>query len=141
MPTLKNNAKKIYVSGPYSSEPVVGTARAVEAAEKIFNAGHLPFIPHTHTMMWHFAYPHTYNEWIIFDLAWLKECDALVRLPGLSGGADIEVDYANQIGIPVFYSVSEAIAWANRSEEQECSQAWRLIAERDDDNIKVGGTD
>jgi hypothetical protein len=38
---------------------------------------------------------------------WQTKCDALLRLPGESIGADIEVAFARQIGQPVFYSVSE----------------------------------
>ncbi len=40
-------------------------------------------------------------------MAWLECCDALLRLDGLSKGADAEVRYAKHIGIPVYFSLEE----------------------------------
>ena len=40
--------------------------------------------------------------WMAIDLELLSKCDALIRLPGDSKGADIEVDYAMANGIPVY---------------------------------------
>jgi hypothetical protein len=42
-----------------------------------------------------------------YDLNWLAKCDAVLRLPGASSGADREVEYAQKLGIPVFYSIEE----------------------------------
>ena len=35
-----------------------------------------------------------YETWMEYDLAWLGACEALLRLPGHSPGADREVRYA-----------------------------------------------
>jgi hypothetical protein len=85
---------RVYVAGPYSKGDVVLNVRnAIAAADTLLAAGHTPFIPHL-THLWHLVSPKTYEEWLAIDLDWLKCCDALVRLPGESSGADREVVYA-----------------------------------------------
>jgi hypothetical protein len=42
-------------------------------------------------------------------MAWLAKCDCLLRLPGESKGADNEVFWAKKLGMPVYYSIQEAI--------------------------------
>jgi hypothetical protein len=44
------------------------------------------------------------------DNEWVLRCDALLRLPGESQGADAEVELAKKHGIPVFYSIEELTA-------------------------------
>ncbi len=39
----------------------------------------------------------------------LAAADALIRLPGESGGADAEVDCARALGIPVFCSIQRLL--------------------------------
>lgn len=99
---------KIYVSGPYSKHMVDGTRNAILAAEELRKAGYLPFVPHL-SLLWDLVCPSPYEEWIAYDLAWLGHCDALLRLPGESPGADREVLLALKLGIPVWYSVREVI--------------------------------
>jgi hypothetical protein len=41
------------------------------------------------------------------DFEWLKCCDAVLRLPGESTGADREVALAKELGIPVYYSIAD----------------------------------
>jgi len=41
------------------------------------------------------------------DLPWLGAADAVLRLPGESLGAEIEVAEARQLGIPVFTTVAD----------------------------------
>jgi hypothetical protein len=38
-----------------------------------------------------------------YDLEWLRRCGRLVRIPGESKGADIEVDTALAIGMRVYW--------------------------------------
>ena len=47
------------------------------------------------------------NYWYAKDIRWLLECNAILRLPGESKGADAEVEIARQRGMPVFYSVHD----------------------------------
>jgi len=104
---LNENRKRVYIAGPYTHGDWGENQRnVIEAAQKVMNHGHVPFIPHTMTGLWSVMYS---NNWIAFDLHWLKTCDAIVRLPGESEGADIEVAFAKQEGIKVYDSVERFI--------------------------------
>ena len=98
---------KIYIGGPYSKgDTVLNVRNAVMAAEQVLRRGHIPYIPHL-TMLWHFISPHEYQFWLDYDIEWLRLCDALLRLPGESSGADKEVALSEGLGKPVYYSVHE----------------------------------
>ena len=94
---------KVYVAGPYSGgDTVLNVRNAIDAADKLLRAGHVPFVPHL-TMFWHLVHPHTYEVWLEYDRVWLLECDALLRLSGKSDGADQEVQDAIDNRIPIYY--------------------------------------
>ena len=98
---------KVYIAGPYTEpDPAVNTANAMRAWHEVADRGHYPFCPHlSHFLHIHRARP--YDEWLAHDLEWLGVCDALLRLPGESSGADEEVAYAVELGLLVVESVSE----------------------------------
>jgi nucleoside 2-deoxyribosyltransferase len=54
----------------------------------------------------------THADWLAVDFAWVEAADAVLRLPGASAGADREVEWATLLGIPVFRTVTQVIAWA-----------------------------
>jgi hypothetical protein len=110
----------ILIAGPYRSgtndEPeslARNLAFLEQAAWPIFHAGHIPMI----------------GEWValpvmncigstVGDLAslsvlsptaerLLQHCDAVLRLPGRSTGADNDVRIANERGIPVYTQLSD----------------------------------
>jgi len=58
---------------------------------------------------WHMLIPHEYQFWTALDMEWVRRCDAVLRLPGDSRGADAEVKLAKECGIPVFYSINELL--------------------------------
>jgi hypothetical protein len=60
-------------------------------------------------MLWHVVAPHDYSFWCIYDLAWLEVCDVLLRLPGESPGADREVAFADEHGIPVVCNLPDLV--------------------------------
>lgn len=93
---------KIYVAGPYTKGDVVVNVRnAIFAADTLFASGHTPYVPHL-THLWHTVCPHPWNDWLRLDLAWLAQCDAVLRLPGESDGADIEIAEAERLKIRVY---------------------------------------
>ena len=95
----------VYVASPYTKGDVAVNVRVnVEAGDKIARLGFVPFIPLL-THFWHMLFPHPYEFWTAMDLHWIYNCDALLRLPGESSGADAEVAYAQRLGIPVFYTI------------------------------------
>lgn len=57
----------------------------------------------------------THADWLTVDFEFIRRCDAVLRLPGESVGADAETAHASELGIPVFHSVGEVIAWAAAS--------------------------
>lgn len=104
---------RVYIAGPYTRGDVMLNIReAILAADQVLAAGHVPFVPHL-TGFWHVISPHPYQVWIDMDLVWLAECDAMIRLPGVSSGSDGEVRFAEEHGIPVYYGV-EAFLQAYR---------------------------
>lgn len=99
--------KYVYVAGPYTNgDPVINTQKAIGMGEKLLALGYVPFIPHL-SHLWHLISPHDYQYWMDLDSYWLFRCDALLRLPGSSQGADLEVLAAKERGIPVYYSLDE----------------------------------
>jgi len=111
----------ILIAGPYRSgtgdDPALldaNLARLEEAAWPIFRAGHVPMI----------------GEWVALPVmrgaGWggvgdevaagilyptadrlLQHCDAVLRLPGASSGADNDVRLAVERGLPVFHDVAD----------------------------------
>ncbi len=93
---------RIYVAGPYSKgDTAVNVRNAILAAERIVDLGHIPYIPHL-THFWHLVAPHEIGFWYNYDLEWLGYCDAIVRLPRESAGADNEVRKTRDLGLQVF---------------------------------------
>lgn len=101
------NGIRVYVAGPYTSpDPVQNTRTAIEAGDRLWRMGYIPFVPHL-TMTWHLVCPHEYEDWLAYDIEWLKQCSAVLRLPGASNGADKEVELAKGLDMPVFHSIEE----------------------------------
>jgi hypothetical protein len=100
--------QRIYISRPLTSSGNVldNLARAMDAARALIAAGFAPFCPH---LTYHVdpgeAIPHA--TWMEIELPWVTVADALLRLPGKSLGADLEVARAEERGIPVFTTVAE----------------------------------
>ncbi len=123
-PMTSNTAAKpllILIAGPYASgtggDPDLmrrNLDRLEQAAWPIFKAGHIPMI----------------GEWVALPVLssagatgpsdplaaevmyptaqrLLQHCDAVLRLPGESRGADQDVAIAEELGLPVYTSLSE----------------------------------
>lgn len=106
--------KKVYIAGPYTKGDVAMNVRAaIWAGDLLAGAGYAPFIPHL-THFWHLVCPRVWEFWLEQDLAWLEVCDCVLRLPGESAGADLEVKRAEELGIPVYLTPEQI--WANEPE-------------------------
>lgn len=111
----------ILIAGPYRSgtdddpaKMAQNLARLEEAAWPVFAAGHVPMI----------------GEWVALPVLrsagepdpvgplskqvmyptaqrLLEHCDAVLRLPGESTGADQDVAIAHERGLPVFYALDQ----------------------------------
>ena len=94
---------RVYVAGPYTSDPEKCTSAAIEVGNALLDAGHAPFVPHlAHYWETNHGARH-YEDWMRIDLAWLAVADAVIRIPGESSGADREVELARSLGIPVLH--------------------------------------
>jgi Domain of unknown function (DUF4406) len=100
---------RIYVAGPYTQGDVaVNVRNAYAAANHLADLGFAPFVPHS-THFWHILFPRPYEFWLELDCQFLPSCEAVLRLPGPSNGADKEVNLARTIGIPVFTDINELV--------------------------------
>lgn len=112
-----NTPLLILIAGPYRSgtdgDPAriaANLERLEQASAPIFRLGHVPMI----------------GEWValpvlrtldgdavdgdvMYDTAHrlLQHCDAVLRLPGDSAGADKDVEIAHERGLPVYRSIDE----------------------------------
>lgn len=97
--------KKIYVAGPYTNGDVAqNVKRAMDATNDLIDLGFAPYCPHlTHFL--HLNHWQPYEKWLELDAQYVRVCDAVLRLPGESNGADHEVQLAKDLNIPVFYDL------------------------------------
>jgi nucleoside 2-deoxyribosyltransferase len=92
----------IYIAGPYTKPDCVeNTHKMIKVADELVSRGLCPVIP-TLNLLWHIVTPRPPEFWYEYDLEILARCDAVLRLPGESVGADREVKEAHKLGIPVF---------------------------------------
>ena len=99
--------KYIFISGPYTKGDVGHNVHNfLWTAETLMREGYIVFNP----ILLYFqdiSFPITYEDWMIQDLAWLEKCDAVLRIPGESKGADLECNKAKALGIPVYNTIDD----------------------------------
>ena len=104
---MKQGIRFVYVASPYTKGDVaVNVRRNIEAANSLAEAGFVPFAPLL-SHFWHLLHPQPYEFWTKYDLDWLDRCDAIVRLPGESSGADAEVSRAMELRLPVYFGLEQ----------------------------------
>lgn len=101
---------KVYIASPYTKgDAAINVRRSLLCANALMDAGFAPYAPLL-THFQHMLMPRAYEDWLAADLEWVTVCDVVLRLEGESNGADKEVAFALQHGIPVVYSVQELVA-------------------------------
>lgn len=119
---------RVYIAGPYTNGDVcVNVRRAMMLWDDLWERGFAPYCPHV-THFQHFLKARPYRDWLDFDMIWLLQCEALIRIPGESSGADEEETLAQENGITVLHSVSDLEDWRNKRvlearKEASCSSA------------------
>ena len=99
---------RVYVAGPISQgDPEGNCRRAIKMGFVLMDKGYAPYVPH---YSWFVdvdsvAGKGRYEQWISGDLSWIATCQGLLRLSGESKGADREVRWAREVGVPVFYDL------------------------------------
>jgi hypothetical protein len=106
---------RVYISGPITQgDRNHNFHQAADAQRRLMLEGFAPMNP-MGTMILPFAWqpdmPH--GLWLEVDFAWIEVCQAILRLPGYSVGADAELSYAEGLGIPIFHSIEQLIEWRN----------------------------
>jgi hypothetical protein len=108
---------RVYVAGPIA----IGDLRenidhAREAGHALLKAGYAPLVPHL-SCYWSGDTPEVtpkgtcHEDWMGVDLPWVGVAHAVLRLPGVSKGADTECEYALSRGIRVFYRIEDLLQW------------------------------
>lgn len=124
----------IYISGPYSayegSTVEDNIARAAAVARALWEAGHAVICPHLNTAGFERTCQATYDQYIAGDLNMIARVDAMVMTEGwaFSKGANIELDYARAIGLPVYYWPEDVPLHPTEVRCPAQAQAFREIA-------------
>ena len=110
--------KRVYVAGPIGNlEGRAARVRdAIAMGELLWREGFWPFVPHLF-VQWGDRFEHSYEEWMGIDAVWLRQCEAVFRMPGESPGADREVAWARANGVPVFTDITALRRWARGVKE------------------------
>lgn len=103
----------VYIAGPYTDpDPIANTHDALAAASPLFDEGLcIPIVPHLTLFMQPYC-PRPVEDWYAYDIEILRRCDGLYRLVGASVGAEREIQFAEENGIPVFSSRIALREWA-----------------------------
>lgn len=119
--TRSSESMVILVAGPYRSGTNDDPARMranlrqlEEAALPLFRAGHVPLIGEWLALpLMEVAGSQAVGDAIYEEIAYpvahrlLPHCDAVLRLPGESKGADLDVAIATERGLKVYYRIED----------------------------------
>lgn len=109
-PEVITSPPMIYVAGPYTKpEPVENVHRMIRIGDALWDLGVVPIVPHL-SLLWQMVRPREYEEWLEYDLHIMARCDAVLRVPGKSLGADREVRMAIEHGQSVIRPATHEIA-------------------------------
>ena len=110
----------ILIAGPYKSgtngdpDAMAANLRKLEAAAwPIFEAGHVPMIGEWVALPVLHSAGATATDSRADDVLYptaqrlLQHCDAVLRLPGESTGADQDVATAQRLGLPVYFDITQ----------------------------------
>ncbi|WP_407357864.1 DUF4406 domain-containing protein [Microbacterium sp. LTA6] len=111
----------ILIAGPYRSgtdgdpEAIARNLERLEAAAApLHRLGHVPMIGEWVALpvLRGLDSAEAANSDVMYDVAarLLQHCDAVLRLPGDSTGADNDVAIARERGLPVYFSIAEVPA-------------------------------
>lgn len=115
---IERRRLRVYVAGPISQGDMFeNITSAIRCGKRMVKDGLAPYIPHFDSYM----FPGddiSWNAFLEWDLEWMALAEAVYLLPGPSRGAELEVDKAQALGIPVFFGVTsdgyrELLEYAN----------------------------
>lgn len=99
----------VFVSGPLSlGDRKYNCQTAVDVGKYLVSRGYSVYVPH----LWN---DHDgddslgYENWLEVDMSFIHACNAVLRIMGVSLGADKECYLAEELGKPVFYTTKELL--------------------------------
>ena len=101
---------RVYIAGPISlGDQEENVRHAGDVGKRLLARGFAVMIPQlTHLIDPDGVYgTEGYVRWLESDFSFISVCDAVLRLPGDSRGADAETRFAESLGIPVFTSIDD----------------------------------
>lgn len=106
---------RAYISAPISdggragpTERLHNVRKAIAAFLELAEMGLAPMSPQlTEFVEVESGIRLAHSTWMELDMPWVEASDVVLRLPGESVGADLEVSHARKFGIPVFFSLDE----------------------------------
>lgn len=118
--------KRVYVAGAYSDNNVISVlkniGRGEHYAQAVFKSGLAPFTPwHDKTfVIQNWSDTFDVKQFYDYSLAWLDVSDAVFVIPNHNGlkdwqqskGTLAEIKRAEELNIPVFFTLTKLIKWA-----------------------------
>ena len=120
---MKTHSIRLYIAGAYSSDNVIGILdnirEGLRASTKAFLAGFAPFCPWSDRdfqIMLRDGETLTVQDYYDYSISWLKVSDGMLLVPGFekSSGTKKEIEIAEQLGIPIFFFLDDAITYFNK---------------------------
>ena len=92
----------VYVAGPITRDPFGAVRKSIPVWRQLRKLGVAPFMPQW-SILPEMVESIAYEDWLAYDFDIIRNCDGLVRLEGESPGADREVEFAGELGLPRFW--------------------------------------
>ena len=118
---VKDGKRVIYVAGAYSANHILDVFDnmriGIETSTKLFQLGFSPFAP---WLDYHFCLqlPREHlsvGRFYDYSIDFLQRCDAVLVVDNQrnigSSGTNKELAKANELGIPVFYTLQDLLDW------------------------------
>lgn len=110
---------RVYVAGKLSDMPagyIRNMHQMIRHADIIRRAGFAPFTPCLDILIGLVAGNISEGEYYKIGLSWLEVADAMFVLPNSedSKGTQHEIEKAEELNIPVFYTLQELEAWRDK---------------------------
>lgn len=102
---MTGDRNTVYISGPITlGDEAHNFDQADRAHLELVKAGFAPFNP-MYSMASKLKAEMTWDDWLNVDLAWIRKADCLLRLPGISKGADLEHSFALKSNVVCFQDI------------------------------------
>lgn len=106
MAGVEHRRLRVYVAGPMTVGDYYDNVHlGIKVGRKVFEDGMAPYVPHLDAFMYMGRGQEDTEMWADFlewDVEWVSQSEAVLRIPGESRGADLETKHAQRLGIPVF---------------------------------------